>query len=406
MKRSLRIRFTLIFTGLTAAILIGIWCVNNWMLESFYVQDKVQTLELAYEQMNIMVMDCLDEGKAIADEFAGSDKLDSGEQTDAVRLLKTLNDKYSIMTVIVDGINDKVIVSSARDAGFMIDKAKKYIIGNDDRRAQIIKQDNNFTIQKTFEPHSRSFYLECWGYYSDNNTIFIMTTPLASIRESVELSNRFLAYVGIAALILGSVIIYFVSKTVTSPILKLSEIAKRMSKLDFEANIAETKRVADVAKALDIPCEAELGKVGGKEDDLEAEADTNTDPQEAKEFVERTGVTSLAVAIGTAHGFYVGTPVLDKERLSEIREVVDIPLVLHGASGLSDEDVMDCVKRGICKVNFATELRAAYSKAVKELLAEKPDTIDPKAYGKTAIAAVKELVMARMKVCGCDGKAE
>ena len=379
MKRSLRIRFTLIFTGLTAAILIGIWCVNNWMLESFYVQDKVQTLELAYEQMNIMVMDCLDEGKAIADEFAGSDKLDSGEQTDAVRLLKTLNDKYNIMTVIVDGINDKVIVSSARDAGFMIDKAKKYIIGNDDRRAQIIKQDNNFTIQKTFEPHSRSFYLECWGYYSDNNTIFIMTTPLASIRESVELSNRFLAYVGIAALILGSVIIYFVSKTVTSPILKLSEIAKRMSKLDFEANIAETKRVADVAKALDIPCEAELGKVGGKEDDLEAEADTNTDPQEAKEFVERTGVTSLAVAIGTAHGFYVGTPVLDKERLSEIREVVDIPLVLHGASGLSDEDVMDCVKRGICKVNFATELRAAYSKAVKELLAEKPDTIDPKA---------------------------
>ena len=139
---------------------------------------------------------------------------------------------------------------------------------------------------------------------------------------------------------------------------------------------------------------------------IEAEADTNTDPQEAKEFVERTGVTSLAVAIGTAHGFYVGTPVLDKERLSEIREVVDIPLVLHGASGLSDEDVMDCVKRGICKVNFATELRAAYSKAVKELLKEKPDTIDPKAYGKTAIAAVKELVMARMKVCGCDGKAE
>ena len=105
------------------------------------------------------------------------------------------------------------------------------------------------------------------------------------------------------------------------------------SKLDFEDNIRETRRVADVAAALDIPCEAELGKVGGKEDDLEAEADTNTDPQEAKEFVERTGVTSLAVAIGTAHGFYVGTPVLDKERLSEIREVVDIPLVLHGASG-------------------------------------------------------------------------
>lgn len=178
------------------------------------------------------------------------------------------------------------------------------------------------------------------------------------------------------------------------------------SKLDYEGNIEVSKKVADVAASMGIPCEAELGKVGGKEDDLVAVADTNTDPQEAKEFAERTGVTSLAVAIGTAHGFYVGTPVLDKERLSEIRKVVDIPLVLHGASGLSDEDVMDCVKRGICKVNFATELRAAYSKAVKETFAENENTIDPKAYGKKAIQAVKELVEARMKVCGCDGKAE
>ena len=178
------------------------------------------------------------------------------------------------------------------------------------------------------------------------------------------------------------------------------------SKLDFEENIAVSKKVADVAAAIGVPCEAELGKVGGKEDDLEAEADTNTDPAQAKEFAERTGVTSLAVAIGTAHGFYVGTPVLDKERLSEIRKVVDIPLVLHGASGLTDEDVSDCVKRGICKVNFATELRAAYSKAVKETFAENPDVFAPKVYGKAGIEAVKELVKGRMKVCGCDGKAE
>ena len=178
------------------------------------------------------------------------------------------------------------------------------------------------------------------------------------------------------------------------------------SKEAFENNIAVSKKVADVAKAIGIPCEAELGKVGGKEDDLEADADTNTDPQEAKEFVERTGVTSLAVAIGTAHGFYIGTPVLDKERLSQIREVVDIPLVLHGASGLSDEDVMDCVSRGICKVNFATELRKAYTDACRALLDEKPDAYDPKALGKVGMAAVTELVKNRMKVCGCDGKAD
>lgn len=178
------------------------------------------------------------------------------------------------------------------------------------------------------------------------------------------------------------------------------------SKEDFEGNVAVSKKVADVAKAVNIPCEAELGKVGGKEDDLEADADTNTDPEQAREFVERTGITSLAVAIGTAHGFYVGTPVLDKERLSEIRKVVDIPLVLHGASGLSDQDVRDCVARGICKVNFATELRKAYTDAGKALLQEKPETFDPKALGKVGMAAVTELVKNRMKVCGCDGKAD
>lgn len=175
---------------------------------------------------------------------------------------------------------------------------------------------------------------------------------------------------------------------------------------DFENNIAVTKKVVDVAKAIGIPVEAELGKVGGKEDDLEADADTNTDPAEAKEFVERTGVSSLAVAIGTAHGFYVGTPVLDKPRVSAIREVVSVPLVLHGASGLSEEDVRECVERGMCKVNFATELRSAYTAAVKKLLEEKPETYDPKKFGTAAMEAVKEQVKIRMKMCGCDGKAE
>ena len=177
------------------------------------------------------------------------------------------------------------------------------------------------------------------------------------------------------------------------------------SKLEFEENIALTRRVSDVARALGLPVEAELGKVGGKEDDLEAEADTNTDPAQAAEFAERTGVTSLAVAIGTAHGFYVGTPVLDKERLSEIRKVVEIPLVLHGASGLLDEEVKDCVSRGICKVNFATELRKAFTDACRKLAEEDPKAFDPKAFGKAGMAAVTELVKNRMRVCGCDGKA-
>lgn len=172
----------------------------------------------------------------------------------------------------------------------------------------------------------------------------------------------------------------------------------------FEDNIAVSKRVVDMCAPSNIPVEAELGQVGGKEDDLEAQGNY-TDPEQARKFVEATGITSIAVAIGTAHGVYKGTPVLDVDRLSEIRKVVDIPLVLHGASGLSDEAVKECIKRGICKVNFATELRMAYTKGVKEVISKNPDVYDPKAYGKVGRKNVKQLVMNRMKVCGSDNKA-
>ncbi len=173
----------------------------------------------------------------------------------------------------------------------------------------------------------------------------------------------------------------------------------------FEENISITKRVADACAPSKVPVEAELGKVGGKEDALDGGNGGYTEPEEAKEFVERTKVASLAVAIGTAHGFYKGEPKLDLERLSEIGKVVDIPLVLHGASGLSDEAVRESIKRGICKVNFATELRAAFSNGIKGYLKNNPDAFDPKGYGEVGRENVKQLVMNRMKVCGCNGKA-
>ena len=173
----------------------------------------------------------------------------------------------------------------------------------------------------------------------------------------------------------------------------------------FEENIAVTKAVADACRPSGIPVEAELGKVGGKEDDLDGGNGGYTDPQEAKEFAERTGIGSLAVAIGTAHGVYKGEPKLDLDRLAEIRKVVSIPLVLHGASGLSAEAVAESIKRGICKVNFATELRIAYTEGVKEFLGQNPDAFDPKKYGKTAMEHVKEIVKLRIRMCGCDGKA-
>ncbi|MCI9163706.1 MAG: class II fructose-1,6-bisphosphate aldolase [Lachnospiraceae bacterium] len=174
----------------------------------------------------------------------------------------------------------------------------------------------------------------------------------------------------------------------------------------FEENIAVSKAVADACHPSGIPVEAELGKVGGKEDDLDGGEDNPyTDPQQAKEFVLATGVDSLAVGIGTAHGVYQGVPRLDVERLSEIRKVVAIPLVLHGTSGVPDEAVRECIQRGICKVNYATDLRIAFTKGVNEVLGQKPDTIDPKKYNAQGREEVKQYVMSKIKVCGSTGKA-
>jgi len=170
------------------------------------------------------------------------------------------------------------------------------------------------------------------------------------------------------------------------------------STLSFERNIAITCEAVRLTRGR-APVEGELGRIGGKEDDLAAETDASTDPAQAAEFVERTRVDSLAVGIGTAHGFYLQTPVLDKQRLSEVRAIVKVPLVLHGASGLSDKDVRDCIARGICKVNFATELRAAYTEGVKQALSQEPKLYDPKKLGEAGKRRVKELTIAKMMLC-------
>ena len=169
----------------------------------------------------------------------------------------------------------------------------------------------------------------------------------------------------------------------------------------FEENIAVTKAVADACRPSGIPVEAELGKVGGKEDDLDGgEGNGYTDPLEAKEFVERTGVTSLAVAIGTAHGLYTKRPKIDFRRLAEIRDVVSVPLVLHGASDVPDDDVRRTIELGVCKVNVATELKIAVSGAVKAWFAENPQGNDPRFYMRVGMDAMKDVVRSKITVCG------
>ena len=174
------------------------------------------------------------------------------------------------------------------------------------------------------------------------------------------------------------------------------------SKEVYEKNIKIVKEVVEYAHRYDATVEAELGKLGGQEDDLVVdEKDAMyTNPDDAVDFVNKTGVDSLAVAIGTAHGLYKGEPKLDFERLKEIRSKVSVPLVLHGASNVPDELVKKAISLGICKVNVATDLKIPFSDAVKEFFKENPDANDPRKYMAPGKKAMKEIVKHKIDVCG------
>ena len=179
------------------------------------------------------------------------------------------------------------------------------------------------------------------------------------------------------------------------------------SKHELEENIRLTKEIVKIAHAVGVSVEAELGKIGGTEDQIvvsEAEA-TYTDPEEARIFVEETGVDSLAIAVGTAHGVYKGEPKVDISRIKEIDRVVSVPLVLHGSSGVPYDTLEKAVGAGIRKINIDTDIRASFAGSVKAFVTENPDEIDPRKILKPARAAMAETVKEKIKVFGSDAKA-
>jgi fructose-bisphosphate aldolase class II len=199
--------------------------------------------------------------------------------------------------------------------------------------------------------------------------------------------------------------------------------------LKFEDNVALTKRVVALAHPKGVSVEAELGKLAGVEErSVEEKEAILTDPQAAKEFVEKTGVDALAVAIGTSHGAYKfkSEAKLDLERLRMISEKVSIPLVLHGASsvpqwlvekanqygaslggakGIPEDDYGKAIALGIAKINIDTDLRLAFTATVREILANSPKEFDPRKILGPAKAAMKEVVKGKMRLFGSSGKA-
>lgn len=182
--------------------------------------------------------------------------------------------------------------------------------------------------------------------------------------------------------------------------LGFSSIMFDASVLDYEENLRQTAELTKIAHMFGATVEGEVGHVGNA--DAESEEDVYTSPETAREYTERTAVDACAVAFGTAHGAYLKQPKLDFERLKKIRSVTDVPLVMHGGSGLSDEDFKTAVKCGIAKINIFTDLCVAGSEAMRKAAEENIGYLEAR---NMKVRSIKEEVKKKILLFGSENKA-
>ena len=277
---SIRHRIMLIFMGLMAAMLLAIWGVNTWWLEGYYVDQKLKVMEQAYTDIDNAIQEKVGENENIGDvlreeleqewdiwkqtakgdtgsdseeEPSGTDETEPSDQADEavpknlpedlppeqgtlLGTIRTYSEQNNIAITLIDSDTGKALVSSGRDSDFLTQKLQRYVLGMGHKHMEILKQHDNYVVEKNRDFRSSSTYIESWGYFSDNRTMFIMSMPLASIRESVALSNRFTTWVGLIVLVFGSIMMCFVTNRITKPIMKLSALSEEMSKLNFDVS--------------------------------------------------------------------------------------------------------------------------------------------------------------------------
>lgn len=226
MRHSIRTRITFIFIGLTVLILLAVWAANTWLLEDYYVQDKIKILEKGYTSIDTILQKYPLSELEPYSEGSNADELSE--------VLKDLGDRYNTTIVLVDNVTGNAVVSSARDKNFLVRRLLGYALDQSEEPVEIIRKYDNYVIQRSYNPLDRSADLEAWGFFSDNTTLFIMSIPLSSVWESVDLSNRFLLIVGSIVMVLGSLIIYLVIRKITLPIMDLAKLSEEMTNLNFD----------------------------------------------------------------------------------------------------------------------------------------------------------------------------
>lgn len=317
--KSIRTRMTVIFVGLMMAMIAVIWGINKWYLEKYYITEKVESIEAAYDAFNWQLESNAERGISIQEAMKREQDADGNiKEGNLQKLFRDFSDKANVSMLMIDNSADSsAVYSTARDAKFLRDRMERYIFGKNHMDVKVLEENEAYTLQVTFDPWRDGSYLESWGFFSDNSTAFIMSTPLSSISESAMLSNRFLAYVGIFAVLIGGIVVYFVAGRLTGPINQLSSLSEKMSQLDFDARYEPEKgeytEIGVLGKnmnTLSMRLRETIGELKSVNNQLQKDIEEKTRIDEMrKEFIANVShelKTPIALIQGYAEGLQEG----------------------------------------------------------------------------------------------------
>lgn len=317
--KSIRTRLTVTFIGLSTLMLALVWAVNRWYLEDYYVSEKVKALNEAYDAIDRQLAENRDKGipieKAMLQEWDVNGNIQEGNLQ---ALIRDFSDKANVSFMMIDNSTEETtIYSTSRDTKFLKERMDRYIFGWESPQYTVLEENENYTIQQSFDPWRDGMYLESWGFFSDDSTAFMMRTPLSSIGESVALSNRFLSYVGFFVILGGAVIIYIITKRMLRPIYKIASLSEKMSNLDFDVSYTpdrhDTEEIDILGNSMNILSERlkeTIGELKSANNQLQKDIEEKTKLDEKrKEFIANVShelKTPIALIQGYAEGLQEG----------------------------------------------------------------------------------------------------
>lgn len=312
MKDSIRTKFTLIFVGAMAFVLLACWGVNSFYLERFYTYEKKNTLVKAYNTVYQKLME------------------DDEKWSELEEVLDQISETSNVAMLMLDSSGNAAF-SSATDIKMLLERLQKYMLNIYTEPVTILDSKDNYTIQKAYNNRMKGEYMEIWGFLP-GNVLFIMTTPLASIQESVNISNRFISYVGIAAIFLGCIVVGLASDRMTRPINELAVLSERMSNLDFDVRYMGREKneigvLGNSMNALSIRLEKTISELKSANLKLQKDIEEKIQIDEMrKEFLSNVShelKTPIALIQGYAEGLQEGMCEDEESRAFYCEVIVD-----------------------------------------------------------------------------------